>query len=418
MLDKRSAVRDSAAMARDESFDLLILGGGLIGLTLARALVRAGLGVALIERRELETTVEDAYDGRASAIAAASARILEGIGVWPAMADEAEAILEIRVVDGDAPLFLHYDHRDLGEGPLGHIVENRVTRKALLAALAGQANLTVFAPASLEVLERGALGVSARLADGREIRARLAVAADGRRSETRAQAGIETVEWRYRQSAIVCTVAHERPHRGIAIERFLPVGPFAILPMTGNRSSLVWTESEDRAPEILALDDDGFAAEMRARFGDFLGALRVVGPRWSYPLGLSNAKRYIAPRLALVGDAAHAIHPLAGQGFNLGLRGVASLAEVLVDAHRLGLDIGATDRLERYERWRRFDAFTLAAVTDGLNRLFSNDIAPVKLTRDLGLAAVNRMPPLKRLFMRHAMGLLGQTPRLARGEPL
>ncbi len=405
-------------MARGESFDLLILGGGLIGLTLARALARAGLGVALIEHRELETTVEDAYDGRASAIAAGSARILEGIGVWPAMADEAEAILEIRVVDGDRPLFLHYDHRDLGQGPLGHIVENRVTRKALLAGLAGQANLALFAPASLDALERGALGVSARLADGRELRARLAVAADGKRSKMRRQAGIETVEWRYRQSAIVCTVAHERPHRGIAIERFLPVGPFAILPMTGNRCSLVWTEDEARAPEILALDDDGFASEMRARFGDFLGELRVVGPRWSYPLGLSNAKRYIAPRLALVGDAAHAIHPLAGQGLNLGLRGVASLAEVLVDAHRLGLDIGAYDRLERYERWRRFDALTLVTVTDGLNRLFSNDIAPVRLTRDLCLAAVNRMAPLKRLFMRHAMGLVGEIPRLARGEPL
>jgi 2-octaprenyl-6-methoxyphenol hydroxylase len=243
-------------------------------------------------------------------------------------------------------------------------------------------------------------------------------AADGKDSPLRQAAGIRTVEWRYRQVGIVTTVAHERPHAGIAIEHFLPAGPFAILPMTGNRSSIVWTEDAALAPQLIALPDPDFAAELRARFGDFLGAIAPVGPRWSYPLSLMQAERYTARRLALVGEAAHVIHPIAGQGLNVGIRDIAALAEAIIDARRLGLDIGDDIVLERYQRWRRLDAVLLAGVTDGLNRLFSNAIAPVKLARDLGLAAVNRMPPLKRLLMSHAMGTLGDRPRLARGERL
>jgi 2-octaprenyl-6-methoxyphenol hydroxylase len=226
------------------------------------------------------------------------------------------------------------------------------------------------------------------------------------------------MEWRYPQTGIVCTVAHELGHQGVAHERFLPPGPFAILPLKHNRSSLVWTERADLAPALLALDEAAFAAEMGRRFGDFLGATRVVGARWSYPLSLLHAERYVAPRLALVGDAAHCMHPIAGQGLNLGLRDVAALAEVLTDARRLGLDIGAASVLERYQRWRRFDSVALLAVTDSLNRLFSNDLAPLRLARDLGLAAVDRLPPLKRLFMRHAMGTVGKLPRLLEGEAL
>jgi 2-octaprenyl-6-methoxyphenol hydroxylase len=265
---------------------------------------------------------------------------------------------------------------------------------------------------------RGPAKVEIGLAGGGRILAPICVAADGRNSALRAAAGIKCVSWDYRQTGIVCTVAHERPHRGTAQERFLPAGPFAILPMTGNRSSLVWTERADLAPAILALAADEFLAELALRFGDHLGRLSVVGPRWSYPLSLHHAESYVDRRLVLVGDAAHGIHPIAGQGLNLGLRDVAALAEVLVDAGRLGLDLGQADVLERYQRWRRVDVLSLSAVTDLLNRLFSNDIAPVKLVRDLGLAAVNALPPLKRVFMRHAMGSTGTLPRLLQGVAL
>jgi 2-octaprenyl-6-methoxyphenol hydroxylase len=243
-------------------------------------------------------------------------------------------------------------------------------------------------------------------------------AADGQKSPLRRGAGIGTTEWRYRQTSIVTTVSHEHPHGGIAVEHFLPAGPFAILPMSGNRSSIVWTEQGELAARLVGLPDAAFAAELTARFGDFLGAVVPIGPRWTYPLGLMLADRYIARRLALVGEAAHVIHPIAGQGLNLGIRDVAALAELVIDTRRLGLDIGDDALLDRYQRWRRFDALMLAAVTDGLNRLFSNAIAPVRLARDLGFAMVHRLPPLKRLLMRDAMGIVGDLPRLVRGEPL
>jgi 2-octaprenyl-6-methoxyphenol hydroxylase len=288
----------------------------------------------------------------------------------------------------------------------------------LFAAAHSLDRLHLVAPVGLRQLSRTLALAEAELDDGRRIRARLAIAADGRQSPVRRNAGIAVTAWTYDQTAIVCTVAHERPHRGIAQERFLAAGPFAILPLTGDRSSLVWTERADLAPDIMALDDEGFHGEMARRFGDYLGALELTGPRWSYPLALSDAARYTDNRLALVGDAAHAMHPIAGQGLNLGLRDVAALSEVLVDGRRLGLDIGGADVLARYARWRRVDSTVLLAVTDVLNRLFSNDIAPLRLARVLGLAAVNQLPPLKRLFMRHAMGTVGDLPRLARGEPL
>jgi 2-octaprenyl-6-methoxyphenol hydroxylase len=256
------------------------------------------------------------------------------------------------------------------------------------------------------------------LANGDTVRAELVVAADGKNSPLREAACIRTVAWSYPQTGIVVTVRHERPHRGVAVEHFLPAGPFAILPMTGNRSSIVWTERAERAPALLALDDAAFHCELAARFGDFLGAVAVEGPRWSYPLSFLHAARYVAPRLALVGEAAHVIHPIAGQGLNLGIRDAASLAECLVDGRRLGLDLGDAQALDRYERWRRLDTIVLASVTDGLNRLFSNAVPPVKLARDVGLAAVGQVPPLRRFLMRHAMGTVGELPRLVRGEAL
>jgi 2-octaprenyl-6-methoxyphenol hydroxylase len=398
--------------------ELIVVGGGLVGLTLAIACAEAGIEVALIDREDPATMLAEPFDGRTTAIAHGSQQVLQGIGLWPLLAAEAEPILEIRVADGGSPLFLHYDHADIGDHPLGYIVENRVLRRALMARAAQLPALRHLAPLAVERVERELSGATAHLADGSILRGALVAACDGRNSPLRRAAGIETLEWTYPQISIVCTVRHEKPHQGVAVEHFLPAGPFAILPMTENRSSIVWTERADLAPRMLALDAASFAAELGRRFGDFLGALEVVGPRFSYALSLLHAERYAAPRLALVGDAAHVIHPIAGQGLNLGIRDVAALAELVVDARRLGLDIADQGVLERYERWRRFDNIMLAAVTDSLNRLFSNAVPPVKLARDLGLAMVDRLPPVKRLLMRHAMGVVGQLPRLARGEPL
>jgi len=397
--------------------DVIIVGGGLVGLPLAIALAGHGLQVAVIDREAPARALAETFDGRVSAIAHASRMALQGLGIW-AEVSEAQPILDIRVSDGTSPLFLHYDHRELGAEPFGHLVENRILRQALQRRQSQLANLQLLAPASLASLDRGPGQVTARLTDGRAFRAPLAVAADGRESPLRQAAGIRSFGWGYGQAGIVCTIAHQYPHHGIAQERFLPAGPFAILPMTGNRSSLVWTEREALAPAMLALDDAAFLAEVAERFGDYLGALAVVGPRWSYPLRLHLADSYVAHRLVLIGDAAHGIHPIAGQGLNLGLRDVAALAEVLIEAARLGLDLGDALVLERYQRWRRFDNLLLAGVTDALNRLFSNDVAPVRLLRDLGLAAVNRLPPLKRLFIQHARGTMGELPRLLAGQPL
>lgn len=408
----------NAAAAPPRDFDAVVIGGAMVGLTLATTLGSAGLRTAVIDREPAGAMVADSYDGRASAIAAGSQRVLEGIGVWDAMAHAAEPILDIRVTDGASSLFVHYDHRELGEGPLGHIIENRAILRALVDAAARLDTVTVLNGRTVVSLDRGASHATVTLDDGSACRAPVALAADGKRSPTRAMAGIETTDWHYPQVGIVCTVAHERPHDGVAQEHFLPAGPFAILPMRGNRSSIVWTERADLAPALMALDDAGFMAELRVRFSDYLGELSVEGPRFSYPLSLSHAHSYIAPRLALLGDAAHAMHPIAGQGLNMGIRDIAALSEVLVDAVRLGLDPGTSTVLDRYQRWRRFDNMAMLAVTDGLNRLFSNDIAPVRTARDIGLGLVNQIPPLKRVFMRHAMGVAGDVPRLVRGAPL
>jgi len=359
-----------------------------------------------------------AYDGRTTAVAYGSQQVLSGIGLWEALAPEAEPIREIRVADGNSPLFLHYDHRALGDAPLGYIVENRLLRRALFARAQALDTLTLLAPLDVVGCETADGAARLRLSDGRSLRASLVIGADGRNSPLREAAGVRSFRKTYGQTAIVCTVRHALPHHGVAVEHFRSAGPFAILPMRNNRSSIVWTERNDDARRILALDAAAFARELGGRFGDHLGALAIEGERWSYPLALLHAERYIAPRLALVGDAAHVIHPIAGQGWNLGVRDVAALAELLVDAARLGLDLGANSLLERYERWRRVDNLTLTAVTDGLNRLFTMELPPVRLVRDLGLAAVNRAPLAKRFLMRHAMGLVGDAPRLVRGTAL
>ena len=398
--------------------DILLVGGGLVGGPFACALAGAGLSVAVIDGETPETHLAPTFDGRASAVALASQRLLEGIGLWPDILPLAAPIKQIRVSDGASPLFVHYDHRDLGDAPFGWIIENRALRQAIQQALCRHSGVTWLAPARLVSLDRRVDGVTGYLADGRRISAQLAVGADGRRSPLRDAAGIKVTRWDYRQTAIVCTLRHSLPHRDTAQEHFLPAGPFAILPLTGQRSSVVWTEKAHLVGAILAQDDAAFLRELESRLGDYLGSLTLEGPRFSYPLTLQFADRYTDRRLALIGDAAHGMHPVAGQGMNMGLRDVAALSQVLVDAHRLGQDLGDPELLDRYARWRRFDNLLMLGLTDGLVRLFSNDWAPLRLTRDLGLAAVDRAPTVKRFFMRHAMGLTGDLPRLMRGEAL
>ena len=401
--------------------DLLISGGGMVGLTLALACAQGGLKTVIVDSAPAALQLEPAFDGRVSALAYASVRLLTALGVWDDLAPHAQPIREILVTDGKvagatSPFSLHFDAQEVGAESLGHIAENRHTRAALQAAVARAANLELIAPATIKSLATDAGSAVVTLADGSQIAAALVIAAEGRESRLRAQMGINTIGWSYPQTGIVATVEHEKPHNGVAYEHFLPSGPFAILPMTGNRSSLVWTESKAKAPGLLALDEAGFHAELARRFGDHLGTTRAAGPRWSYPLAFHIARDFVKPRFALAGDTAHGIHPIAGQGLNLGLKDAAALAEVLLDAARLGRDIGALDTLKRYERWRRFDSFTLAASTDAMNRLFSNDIAPLRHLRDLGLGVVDAIGPARRFFMRHAGGDVGKLPKLMKGE--
>ena len=398
--------------------DVLIIGGGLVGGTLAVALADAGLQVCVVDRDDPETLLAVEFDGRASAIAAGSKRILESIGVWKHLADQAGAINDIRVSEAGTRHFLHYDHREIGGDALGYMLENRTLREALFKEMTALENISWQAPTVISELMRTSEGVQATLANGQKTTARLAVACDGRMSKTRQKAGIKVTKWGYDQSGIVCTVRHEHSHEGVAHEHFLPVGPFAILPLKGsgkdlNRlSSIVWTEKPALVPSLMAMNEADFLDELEARFGDFLGKIKVVGPRWAYPLGLQFARQCTAQRLALAGDASHAMHPIAGQGVNMGFRDVAALVEVITTAVQNGEDIGSESVLENYARWRNFDNTLMLATTDGLNRLFSNRIGPIKLARNLGLSAVGQVPPLKKILMRHAMGLIGELPKL------
>lgn len=413
----RVSVKQSLFILMDrEQFDLAIVGGGIVGLSLATALAEAGLATALVERANLKELMTRHYDARGSAIAAGSQRILNGIGVWGLVDSDAEPILEIRIADGAAPVFLHYSFHDIDDGPLGWIVENETLRGALTNTVL-DSGTTVF-QSEVNGAQFDSHCARLKLSCGRSINTRLVVAADGRNSPLRATAGIKSVSWNYPQTSIVCTISHDAPHCGIAHEHFQSGGPFAILPMTRNRAAIVWTEQSSTAKTIQDLNDGAFETLLRQKIGDFLGEIKVCSRRSAYPLSVVHAVRYTAPRFALIGDAAHAIHPIAGQGLNLGLRDVASLAEVIIDAARLGLDPGSSEILERYQSWRRPENMLMIAVTDTLNRLFSNKKPQLRLLRDAGLLAVNRIDPMKKLFMRHAMGISGSLPRLARGEPL
>jgi len=393
----------------------------MVGLPLGLALAQGGLNTVIVDAAAPAQVLDPKFDGRVSALAYASVRMLTALGVWDRLASDSQPIREILVTDGKAdrpasPFSLHFDAEEVGADSLGHIAENRHIRSSLHEAVARQSNLELLAPRTVKSLAVEAGGAVVRLADGEEISAALVIAAEGRVSALRDQMGVQVIGWSYPQIGIVATVEHECPHNGVAYEHFLPSGPFAILPITGNRSSLVWTEAKAKAPALLALDEAGFNDELARRFGSHLGKTKSAGPRWSYPLSFHLARDFVRPRFALAGDCAHGIHPIAGQGLNLGLKDAAALAEVLLDAARLGRDIGALDTLKRYERWRRFDSFALAASTDALNRLFSNDIAPLRHLRDLGLGIVDSIGPARRFFMRHAGGDIGKLPRLMKGD--
>jgi len=403
--------------------DVIVAGGGLNGPALALALARAGLRVIVVDAQPPRARAEAAFDGRAYALAIASRRLLSAIGVWPALATQSQPILEIKASDGragegPARQLLHFDSAEIEEGPMGFMVEDRHLYAAFLAAMEATPGLTHLPATTVTAQDPQAAGIAVTLSDGRTLLARVLAGCDGRMSQTAVRAGIGRMTKSYGQTALVCAVAHQRPHGGIAQQFFMPSGPLAILPLTGNRSSIVWSETEANARTIATLDDAEFLAVLAPRFGSYLGAIRLAGPRFSYPLSLSLANDYVAPRVALVGDAAHGVHPIAGQGLNLGLRDVAALAEVLVLAARRGEDIGAADVLGRYQSWRRFDSSALALGMDGVNALFSNDNPILRAGRELGLGLVGHIAPLRRAFIRQAAGLAGHPARLLTGEPL
>ena len=412
--------------------DVLIGGAGFAGLALAIAL-RQALGEAFTVTVADPSLGRPGTDARASAIAAAARRLFETLGVWDAVAPSAQPILDMVISDSkldDAvrPTFLTFGGEVAPGEPFAHMIENVPLLAALLEkAKAEGVRLLPTAVSGFDTGDKASAAgagagvaqhIDVRLADGDTIRARLLVAADGARSAIRERAGIQSFGWSYGQSAIVTTVAHERAHHGRAEEHFLPAGPFAILPLTQNRSSIVWTETTAEAARILALDEAGFLEELEKRFGLHLGDLKVAGRKGAFPLGYAVARSFIAERIALIGDAAQMIHPIAGQGLNLGLRDVAALAEAIVDAARLGLDLGGADVLERYQRWRRFDTMTMGLATDGINRLFSNHSDALRLVRDVGLGLVERLPAMKDVFIREAAGVTGEVPKLLRGEVL
>jgi 2-octaprenyl-6-methoxyphenol hydroxylase len=415
-------------MADTERYDIVIAGAGLTGAAFALAAAQAGLRVVMVDPQPFSAQLAPSFDGRSTAIAFSTFRMLDALGLGETLRPHACRMDHILVTDGRrpgaasrpaSPAFLRFDAEEIGGRtggePLGYMVENRRIRAALAEAVT-RSGIAVRAPASVAAVEVDPGKATVTLADGSRLIAPLVVGAEGRGSTVRRAAGIDTLGWGYGQSGVVATVRLGRDHGNVAHEYFLPSGPFAILPLTEQRASLVWTETTRRGEALRDASDEAFHAHLMRRFGEFLDGATVEGPRFVYPLSLSLAEKLVAPRIALIGDAAHGVHPVAGQGLNMGLKDAAALAEVLAEAARLGEDIGAETVLERYARWRRFDNAALAAGFDAFVRLFSNDIAPVRLARDLGMAAVNRIGPLRRAFMHEAGGATGDLPRLLKGE--
>lgn len=400
--------------------DLIIVGGGLNGPALALAAAQAGFTVTIIDSLPLDTRKRVDFDGRSYALALASMRLLRGIGIWPVIRDKAQPMFEIKVTDGRAgegpsPWMMHFDHAEIEEGPMGYMVEDRHLRRAFLEAMEKEQRITHRSGETVVAQAVSMAGATVTLASGGQITGKLLIGSDGRKSGTAERAGIKRTGWGYGQTAVVCAVKHEKPHGGIAHQFFMPPGPLAILPLTNNRASIVWSETEARAVELMAMSDADFLTALRPAFGSFLGQISLTGARFSYPLGLTLANSFVADRIALLGDAAHGMHPIAGQGLNAGLRDVAALADVLEQARARGQDIGGAQTLAQYQQWRRFDTATLALATDAFNRLFSNDNPFLRTARDIGMGLVNAAPGLRRGFIREAAGLDGDLPRLMRG---
>ena len=397
-------------------FDIIIIGAGLVGLSTALACAHKGASVCLLDVRDPYDGLDAGFDGRASAIAASSFTMFRHLGIAAALDGQVQPITDMLIADGGvgdvSPLTLHFDSADVA-GPTGYMIENRLLRRALLARAEGYENVSLHAPIEVKETCRTSGQVTVTLGDGAEITAKLLVAADGRNSALRRGAGIEVQRWGYDQKAIVTTFRHDLPHDGVAHQIFFAGGPLALLPLTDNRCSIVWSDKAEAVDAAMALDADAFTAELARRIGGFLGEVSLCAPRAAYPLSLQMAERYTDTRLALVGDAAHAIHPIAGQGLNMGLRDAAALADVVAEARSVGLDIGGAV-LGDYAAWRNFDNKALAMSTDILNRLFSNNIAPVRHARRLGLAAVNRFKPAQKFFMQEAAGEAGTLPSLLR----
>jgi 2-octaprenyl-6-methoxyphenol hydroxylase len=406
--------------------NVIIAGGGFAGGTLALALAKLApedFRIALVDAALRDTGSKRPPDARGLALSAATRNLLEAVGLWSSLAAKAQPIYSIEITDSPLnaslrPHFLGFDEEMKAGAPEAYLIEAGELLHAIDAATAEETAVDLFAPDSVVSYDTDAFRVRAELANGKTLEAPLLVAADGKRSRLREQAGIKCIGWTYPQIGIVATVAHKRPHHGKAVQHFLPAGPFAILPLKGNRSSIVWTEEWAKGQELMAGSEEAFTAELTRRFGHRLGAITLEGPRQSFPLEFQMARSFVADRLALIGDAAHAVHPLAGQGLNIGMRDVAALTETIIETLRLGLDIGSATTLERYQRWRRFDSAFSGTVMDGLNRLFSNDSAPLRAFRDLGLGLVDRAPGLKRFLVREAAGATGDVPRLMKGEAL
>ncbi|MFV0408129.1 MAG: UbiH/UbiF/VisC/COQ6 family ubiquinone biosynthesis hydroxylase [Paracoccus sp. (in: a-proteobacteria)] len=407
--------------AMEQDFDVVIAGGGLNGPALGLALADAGLRVAVVDAAPARARADEAFDGRAYALALASVRLLRGIGIWQGLADHAQPIRKVTAQQGRGadigPFGLYFDSAEIEEGVLGQMLEDRFLYRALLGAM--QERLTHIPQTQVIGQAAGTGGIEVQLSDGRALRARLLVGADGRRSGVAARAGISRTGWDYGQTALVAAIDQTIPHEGTAHQIFLPTGPLAVLPLPGNRSSIVWSLTRPEARAIAALEDDDFLSRLVQHIGPITREVSLAGPRFSYPLNLTLANEYIADRVALIGDAAHGVHPIAGQGLNLGLRDVGALAECLVEAARQGEDIGFATTLSRYQGWRRFDATSLALGMDSVNRLFSNNNPLLRAARGLGMGAVNAVPGLRRHFMRQAAGLnIDPMPRLLAGRPL
>ena len=397
--------------------DITIIGGGLTGPLLALALAKSGFSVCVIDQIAEKVRSNAGFDGRAYAVALSSCRLLTALDLWEDLAPNAQPILDIKVTDGHAgqgpsPFFMHFDHAELEEGPMGHMIEDRHLRRALLDRLAADPRIQTLEKVSVTSQTIAENGITVGLNDGTNIASTVVVGADGRGSGTAKRAGISRTGWGYGQSALVCAIEHKRPHSGVAHQFFMPPGPLAILPLKGNRSAIVWSENKEQAAAIHALPDADYIRVLQPRFGSFLGNITLAGKRWTYPLSLSLAHNLVADRVALVGDSAHGVHPIAGQGLNAGMRDIAALAQILAEAKARGEDVGSEVVLKRYEEWRRFDNTALALATDTFNRLFSNDNPLLRFGRDVGMGVVQAIPALRRGFMREAAGLTGDIPKL------